>query len=129
MPCAFQSFHSSINHAMRGLVLTCKCISFFLLWTALFVGTNVNIYLPKKLGIANWPIKGKKQYFMLFCSWWRKCQTNELNKAMETVMLTNFNSYEILTYFKLLHTKLSIYFKYPAINVHWTFLVATWAWL
>ena len=44
----------------------CKCTSFSLAWTALFVGTIAKIYLTeKKIGIASWPIEGKKQYFTL----------------------------------------------------------------
>ena len=55
-----------MNQAMGGLVLMCKCTSFSLSWTALFVGTIANIYLAeKKIGIASWPIEGKKQYFTL----------------------------------------------------------------
>ena len=30
---------------------------------------------------------------------------------------------------KLSHTKACIWFKYPPINAHWTFLVVTWIWL
>ena len=42
------------------------CLSFFLLRTALFVGTIANIYLvEKKLGIANWPTEGKKAIFYI----------------------------------------------------------------
>ena len=49
-------------------------LSFFLLWTALFVGTIADIFLTKikknkKNGIANWPIEGKKNtifYIIVF---------------------------------------------------------------
>ena len=30
---------------------------------------------------------------------------------------------------QLPHTKTCIWFKYPPINAHWTFLVVTWIWL
>ena len=41
-------------------------LSFFLLLTALFVGTIANIYLAeKKLGIANWTTEGKKTIFYI----------------------------------------------------------------
>ena len=43
----------------------------FINGAALFVGTIANIYLAeKKLGIANWPIEGKKrpQHFSLLFS-------------------------------------------------------------
>ena len=36
-------------------------LSLLLFWTALFVGIIADIYLAEKiLGIANWPIEGKK---------------------------------------------------------------------
>ena len=39
---------------------------FYLLWTAPIAGTIANLYfMEQKMGIANWPIGGKKQYSTL----------------------------------------------------------------
>ena len=41
-------------------------LRFFLLWTAPSLGTIANIYLAEtKLGIAKWPIEGKKTIFYI----------------------------------------------------------------
>ena len=41
-------------------------LRFFLLWTALSLGTIANIYLAEtKLGIAKWPTEGKKTIFYI----------------------------------------------------------------
>ena len=41
-------------------------LRFFLLWTALFVGTIEKVYFAEKqLEIANWLIEGKKKIFYI----------------------------------------------------------------
>ena len=53
----------SLTQVIGGLNLVCKYIFFFKFFLYSFVGTIANIYLAEKnLGIANWPIEGKKQY-------------------------------------------------------------------
>ena len=52
---------------------------FYLLWTAPIAGTIANLYfMEQKVGIANWPIGGKKQYSTLLCSLLSLWQADEV---------------------------------------------------
>ena len=84
---------------MGGLALMCKFISFFLLWTALFVGTNSNIYLAKKMGIANWPIKAKKKIFYIIVFIVKKMSWI---KQWKQLCLRTFHLFQIATH-KIVH--------------------------